>query len=154
MFNRFLTESQAHQEVSLWEAGRERIIDLRISPLKGENGLTSGRIVIWRDLTENRQKDETLRRQLDELTLLSQAISLTASSKDITSALQKVCAAAARYFQSPQAAVAVLDQKCTAAEVIAEYCAPSRPSAIGIKIPAAENPSIAYILEHKSPLAI
>jgi GAF domain-containing protein len=38
--------------------------------------------------------------------------------------------------------------------VIAEHRAPDRPSALGLLIPVTGNPSMTYILEHKTPLAI
>jgi signal transduction histidine kinase/putative methionine-R-sulfoxide reductase with GAF domain len=97
---------------------------------------------------------EETQRRLHEATLLSNVIALTTSADDLSSALNQVCAEVAQFFQAPQAGFALLDRDNTSAEIIAEYRAPGRSSAIGIRIPVADNPSMAYILEHKQPLAV
>jgi PAS domain S-box-containing protein len=93
-------------------------------------------------------------RRLQEVTLLSRVISLTASATNPEAAWQGICAEVAHFFRVPQAAFALLNPQRTAAEVIAEYHEPHRPSALGLRIPVAENPSMAYIMAHKTPLAI
>ncbi len=65
-----------------------------------------------------------------------------------------MCTELARFFQVSQAGFALLNPQRTTAEVIAEYRAPGRPSALGLLIPVADNPSMAYILKHKTPLAV
>jgi signal transduction histidine kinase len=97
---------------------------------------------------------EETQRRLREATLLSNVIALTTSADDLSSALNQVCAEVAQFFQAPQAGFALLDRENTSAEIIAEYRAPGRSSAIGLQIPVAGNPSMAYILEHKQPLAV
>lgn len=97
--------------------------------------------------------DETQRR-LREVTLLSTVITLTASATDLPSALSQVCAEVAAFLQAPQAGFALLNSEGTSATIVAEYGAPGRPSALGLEIPAAGNPSMTYILENKIPLAI
>lgn len=97
---------------------------------------------------------ENIQSRLREVTLLSNVISLTASAKDLTAALQKICREVGGYFKSPQVGVAFLQPGGEYAEVIAENSSQDRPSAIGTLIPVKNNPSMAYILEHKTPLPV
>ncbi len=97
---------------------------------------------------------EEMQRRLKESTLLSEVITLTASSTDLISALQQVCARIAHFFSAHQAGFALLDEQCVTAEVIAEYRSPGRSSALGLRIPVGDNPSMAYVLEKKLPLAV
>lgn len=97
--------------------------------------------------------DETQRR-LHEITLLSEIISLTASAVDLPSALSQVCRKVACFLNGKQAAFARFDPDSDEAEVIAEYLGEDHPSALGIKIPTANNPGWDCLLEHKKPLAI
>lgn len=103
---------------------------------------------------ENARLYTEARRRLQEVALLSRVISLTASATNLQEAWHEICAELARFFQVPQVAFALLNPERTSAEVIAEYRDPDRPSGLGIRIPVAENPSMAYILAHKAPLAI
>ncbi|MCS7222005.1 MAG: GAF domain-containing protein [Anaerolineae bacterium] len=103
---------------------------------------------------ENAHLYDEARRRLQEVTLLSRVISLTASATNLREAWQEICAELARFFRVPQATFALLNPERTSAEVIAEYRDPDRPSGLGIRIPVADNPSMAYILAHKAPLAI
>lgn len=103
---------------------------------------------------ENVRLYEETYNRLREVTLLSHAITLTATADDLISALEELCAELARFFATPQAACALLNAERTEAEVVAEYCAPGRPTAAGSVFPVAGNPSMQYILEHKVPLAI
>ena len=103
---------------------------------------------------QNARFFEETRRRLEEVTLLSKVITLTASAVDLPSALNQVCSEVAHFFKSPQAAFALLNPAGTAAEVIAEYQAADHPGVLGLQIPVAGNPSMSYILEHKVPLAI
>ena len=97
---------------------------------------------------------EETQRRLDEATLLGKVITLTTSAGDLSSALSQVCSEVALFFQAPQAAFALLNRDGTAAEIIAEYRAAGRSSALGLQIPVAGNPSMAFILENKLPLAV
>ncbi len=93
-------------------------------------------------------------RRLQEVTLLSQVITQTASAEDLPSALSHICADVANYLKSPQAAFALLNAEGTESEVVAEYRGEGRPSALGVKIPVENNPSMQIILEQKKSLAI
>jgi GAF domain-containing protein/CheY-like chemotaxis protein len=97
---------------------------------------------------------EETQRRLNEATLLGKVITLTTSAGDLSSALSQVCSEVALFFQAPQAAFALLNRDGTAAEIIAEYRLAGRSSALGLQIPVAGNPSMAFILENKLPLAV
>lgn len=93
-------------------------------------------------------------RRVREVTLLSRMISATALAEDLQTAMEHVCAELAHFFGAPQAAFALLNPEGTAAQVIAEYRRPDRPSGLNEVIPVEGNPSMAYVLEHRQPLAI
>ena len=101
-----------------------------------------------------RRAEAEIQGRLQEMTVLSQVTTAIASAVDMTGALQNVCTELARFLQVPQSSFAILNPQCTTAEVIATYQPPDSPSAIGAVIPVTDNPSMAYVLEHKAPLAI
>jgi two-component system cell cycle sensor histidine kinase/response regulator CckA len=110
--------------------------------------------VVARDITERKWAEVEVQRRLQEMTLLNQVTTVIASAADMTDALYNVCAELARFLQVPQADFATLNPQRTAAEVIADYHPPESPSAMGVVLPVEDNPSMAYVLEHKAPLAM
>lgn len=103
---------------------------------------------------ENANLYEQTYNRLRKVTLLSQAIRLTATAGELNSALEDLCAEMARFFDTPQAACALLNDDRTEARVVAEFRASNRPPAAGTVFPVDGNPSMQYILTHKVPLAI
>ncbi|MBN1537551.1 MAG: GAF domain-containing protein [Anaerolineales bacterium] len=103
---------------------------------------------------ENARLFSETQRRLSEVTLLSQVITQTASSDDLPSALNDICADVAHYFNAPQAAFALLNTEGTQAEVVVEFRDESRPSALGAVIPVENNPSMQNILAQKKTIAI
>ncbi len=103
---------------------------------------------------QRKQAEAEIQRRLQEAIVLSQVTNAIALAVDTTDALHNVCAELARFLQVPQASFAILNPQRTAAEVIATYQPPGSPSTIGVLLPVTENPSMAYILEHKAPLTI
>ncbi|MDQ7028696.1 MAG: GAF domain-containing protein [Ardenticatenia bacterium] len=93
-------------------------------------------------------------RHVREITLFSRITAATAAAEDLRSAMEQVCAELAHFFGAPQAAFALMNTERTAAHVIAEYRMPDRPSGLGEVIPVEGNPSMAYMLKHRRPLAI
>ena len=104
----------------------------------------------WQQAAQNLRLD----RRLQEIHLLSKVIKLTAYATDTVEVLTQVCTELARYMGCPQAAFALINEKRTSATVVAEYVGSDRPSAMGAEIPLENNPSMAYILEKKSPLVV
>ncbi|HDQ72125.1 MAG TPA: PAS domain S-box protein [Chloroflexi bacterium] len=111
-------------------------------------------ISIVRDVTSRVKAAEEIRRRNRELTLLNRVISAATSSLDVTHILEVACRELALTLDLPQAAAALLDAKQTQSTVVAEYLEPGRPSALGNRIPVADNPSLTYVLTHKLPLRI
>ncbi len=97
---------------------------------------------------------EETNRRLQEVTLLSRVIAATASAEDLPVALQEICEELAHFLQLPQVAFALLDEERTEARIIAEYREPGRPQTLGTVISVHTTPSMAYVLNHKAPLAI
>jgi len=102
----------------------------------------------------HRRAEAEIQGRLQDVTALSRVTTAIASAVDMTGALQNVCTELARFLRVPQSSFAILNPQCTTAEVIATYQPPDSPSVIGVVIPVTDNPSMAYILEHKAPLAI
>lgn len=103
---------------------------------------------------ENARLFSEIQRRLQEVTLLSQVIAQTASSEDLPSALNHICADVANYFNAPQAGFALINAEGTQAEMVAEFCSEGRPSVLGEVIPVIDNLAMEFILAHKKPLAI
>lgn len=97
---------------------------------------------------------EETQRRLEEVTLLSRVITLTATANDMSSALNQLCQEVAHFFKADQAGFALLNRDRIQAEVIAEYRSEGKPSALGLHIPVYNNPSMDYILSQKRSLAI
>ena len=123
-------------------------------PILDSEGYLLGYRGLNKNITERKRAQAETQRHLQEMTLLSQVTTAITSAVDVTDALHNVCAELARFLQVPQAGFAILNSERTAAEVVADYHPPGSPSAIGVALPVAGNPSMAYILEHKAPLAV
>ena len=103
---------------------------------------------------ERARSESDTRRRIEEITLLNRVTTMIASANDLEGALQHVCVELADYLQVPQAGCAILDASQQSARVIADVHPPGAASALDVTIPVQENPSMAYILEHKTALAI
>ncbi len=93
-------------------------------------------------------------RRLKHVTLLTRITTLIATATNMTDALQHVCSELAHYLRVPQAGFAILDSERTTAEVIADHHPPGSPSAMGATLPVHGNPSMEYILRHRTALAV
>ena len=119
-------------------------------------GATSGLMGHYGQRRARQQAAQNLEldRRLQEINLLSKVIELTAYATDTVEVLTQVCTELAQFMGCPQAAFALINEKRTSATVVAEYISSDRPSAMGAEIPLENNPSMAYILEKKSPLVV
>jgi GAF domain-containing protein len=97
---------------------------------------------------------EEIVRRNRELTLLNRIIAASAASQEISSILETVCRELALAFDVPQSAAALFTREKTEAVVVAEYLAEGRPTSLGEIIPAVDNPSSQYLLQHRKPLVI
>lgn len=71
LIERYRLVHEAHDEVTTDTGGASLSFDLRISPLYDRHGRLTGRIVVFRDITERKQVAEALRRQNEELAALA-----------------------------------------------------------------------------------
>jgi PAS domain S-box-containing protein len=62
---------EAHDELTTGEGAASRSFDLRISPLYDRHGRLTGRIIVFRDITERKHVAAALRRQNEELAALA-----------------------------------------------------------------------------------
>jgi PAS domain S-box-containing protein len=69
LIERYRMVHEAHDELTVDEDSRA--LDLRISPLYDRHGRLTGRIIVFRDITERKQADTALRRQNEELAALA-----------------------------------------------------------------------------------
>ena len=126
-----------------------------IDDLKAELDAARRRIAQLESAGIERARNENdARRRIAEITLLNRVTTLITSAQDLEDALRRVCAELADYLQIPQAGCAILDPSRQSARVIADVHPAGATSALGVTIPVQDNPSMAYILEHKIPLAI
>jgi len=139
---------------NLTKDGREVVLLTNGVPILDSEGNLLGYRGVDKDITARKRAEAEIQRRLQEMTLLSQVTTVITSAVDMTDALHNVCAELARFLQVPQAGFAILNPERTAAEVVADYHPPSSSGAIGVVLPVAGNPSMAYILEHKAPLAV
>jgi anti-anti-sigma regulatory factor len=93
-----------------------------------------------------------LQQRLDHTLVLNRVIGAAASALDRDVVLRTTCRELALAYHVPQAAVALCDQAGEALVVSAEYCAPGRVSALGERIPVANNPITQYVLDQRVPM--
>jgi diguanylate cyclase (GGDEF)-like protein/PAS domain S-box-containing protein len=119
-----------------------------------EDGVLIGSVLVFLDISETKRVEAELEQRLRETLLLNRVIAAAASSQDPASVLTTICEELARAFDLPQAAFALLDDEQANLVVVAEYCAPGRPAAIGVRIPIAGNATTQYVLEQRVPITI
>ncbi|NNJ09568.1 GAF domain-containing protein, partial [Chloroflexales bacterium ZM16-3] len=90
-------------------------------------------------------------RTVRETLLLNRVIAAAATESDITKVLSVVCRELATAFDVPQAACGLLDEEQTELTVVAEYCAPGRPSGMGAIIPVAGNALTEAVIASRAP---
>ncbi|MDX9955474.1 MAG: transporter substrate-binding domain-containing protein [Anaerolineae bacterium] len=111
--------------------------------------------VIW-SITLRRQvmlRTRDLQMRHQELALLNRIIMTAASTLDVPRVLEVLCRELALALKLPQVAASLVLIDKDYVEIVAEYCEPGRPSALGDRIPITV-PSTTYLLEHKKPLVI
>ncbi|MCA9931035.1 MAG: PAS domain S-box protein [Anaerolineales bacterium] len=134
--------------------GRILTVTKNVDLLRDGTGQIIGGIESIEDITERKQLETKLRRQLQEEELLQQVLALTTSNNEFVEILTHICEKLSRFYELPKSAFALLNPEQTQAEVITEYCAPGYPSSIGAIIPVENNASMSYLLDQRAPLAI
>ena len=101
---------------------------MTISPVKDEDGQISRFVAIKENITDRKELELKLRRQLKEEEVLRQVVSLTTSKNEFPEIIAVICEKLAQFFNVPSCAFALLDEESMFVDVIAEYI---DPTAIG-----------------------
>lgn len=127
---------------------------LTITPITNEAGEIIQFVGVGEDITDRKQMEKRLRRQLKEEGFLQDITFLAASQQNLDEILTGICERMAWFYDVPKAAVAFFNEQKTEARVTVEFRDESQPSSIGAVIPVANNPSMEHLITHKTPLAI
>lgn len=119
-----------------------------------KDGELSGAVLVFRDMSQQREMEAELERQVRDTVLLNRVIAAVTSTSDTTTILTILCTQLAYALNLPQAACALLNPEKTNLTVVAEYLEKGRISALGAVIPVENNPATEYVLAHKRPLAV
>jgi PAS domain S-box-containing protein len=132
----------------------ERTVESHYSPLRDEHGAIIGGLGIIRDISERKRIERELQHQLRETLLLNRTIAAATSAREPNQILTVVCAELAAMMSLPQAAATLLTEDQSELEVVAEYCAPGRLSAMGMRIPLAGNEASQYVITSRRPIVL
>ncbi len=128
--------------------------EMTITPVRGDDGEINHFIAVKQDISDRVLAEEETRRRNQELTLLNRVIAAASSTLEPEPILEIICGELAAAFGVPQAAATLLRESGDELEVVAEYLAEGRPSALGAVIPLEGNPATQHVLETKAPLAV
>ncbi|HMP38963.1 MAG TPA: ATP-binding protein [Roseiflexaceae bacterium] len=104
------------------------------------------------DVTARKQAEAELARGLHETTVLNRVFAATASALEPNQILSILCRELAQALALPQAAFALLRPETDDLVVVAEYCAPERPAALGTIISISGNPATQHVITHREPV--
>jgi signal transduction histidine kinase/sensor domain CHASE-containing protein len=105
-------------------------------------------------LVEQEEARKELQQNLRKTTLLNRVIATATATRDPNRVMELVCEELGKAFDLPQVALALLNDDTRYSRVVAEYCAPGHPSALGIVIPVEGNPLTEYIIETQESVYI
>ncbi|GAB4543895.1 MAG: hypothetical protein Fur002_16640 [Anaerolineales bacterium] len=103
---------------------------------------------------ERARAEEELRLQLRESHLLNRVIAAATSTMEITRVLEIVCREMSQYLNVPQSAFALRQDNRDEMQVVAEYAAPGRVSAMGLSFNISGNVINEYVVNNKSPFVV
>jgi PAS domain S-box-containing protein len=146
VIQRYRTTLSAEEDLTITLLDKPHVLALRIAPLYDRRGARRGRLIVWRDVTEQRRIAGELERQLRETLLLNRAIAATTSALDPQVVLQTICEELCNALGVPQASVTLLSEDRAALEVIAESTPDQSRSAIGSRVPLHESPDTHAVL--------
>jgi len=96
LIQRYRDVTEAQDEVMIELAGERRWYDLRLSPLRGRRDRLSGRLIVFRDVTERKLADEALRAQKQLFESLVAVARATTEQPSLQATLQNVLDVSAR----------------------------------------------------------
>ena len=82
LVERYRDVAEAREEFVLGEGEAQHCFDLHISPLYDRGGRLTGRLVVWRDITERKRAEEALQRQREELQIILDSVPALIFYKD------------------------------------------------------------------------
>lgn len=105
----------------------------------------------WGHIIERKRAEEKIRRRNRELALLNRVIAASATSLEPEEVLETACRELALAFEVSQATATLLNEKKTAARVVAEYLVKGPSVILHSSIPVAGNPLFQHLLTNKTP---
>ena len=123
--DRYRDVQQATDEISLGEGERRRVYDLAISPIRAKRGRLLGRVILLREITERKQTQEALHRQIAKLQALHE-IDQAIATLDLETCLRTIVEHARTLFATDMIAILLL--KVDRLQLVAEQgLAPEGP---------------------------
>jgi PAS domain S-box-containing protein len=138
----------------------DEVFGLSVLPAGAQDYLVKGQVEGYvvvhaiRYAIERQRAQEEIRRRNRELSLLNQVIAACATDMEVETMLDIACRELAVAFEVPRATAMLLNEKKTSIQVVAEYRAEGRASALGLTFPVARNPLVQHLLQYEGPLII
>jgi PAS domain S-box-containing protein len=76
LIERYRAENSAQGEVVLKREGLERILDVRVSPVHDDRGHLSGRVIVFRDITDRKRAEQKIQAQNEALIEANEELAL------------------------------------------------------------------------------
>ncbi|RPI86877.1 MAG: GAF domain-containing protein [Chloroflexi bacterium] len=115
------TNADSNSDLSFHHLSNFRFYNLRIVPLFGRKQQRLGRMILIQDFTEQKKKEDTQKRRIDELAALHSALIDITASRDIYSLMTKITEGAVEMVQALGASLYRLDKKRGVMECTVNY---------------------------------
>jgi PAS domain S-box-containing protein len=133
--------------------GRYLPVSYTLDPIFNDGQFT-GAVLVFRDISAYKRSQEEREQQLRETLVLNRVIAAATSSLDLNTVLKTICKELALFFDLPQAAFGLLNEKRDQLTIVAEYLTAGRLPALGTVIPIENNPATQEVITSKKPLVI
>lgn len=126
LIERYRDTAELVEELEVGEGATRRVFELRLAPLADRRGRHSGRLIVWRDITERKQLEAALQRHYqravaarERLTMLYQAAqALSRASLDPDQVYAELHRATARLMRCEVFAITLIDTARQEAEEV------------------------------------
>lgn len=119
--------TDGHCEVELGEGKNRRTYDVRISSLRVQGPQPQGRLVVMRDVTENKRAQEEIHRRAEELSALYEITRDLGAGQELPELLQSVAQRAAELLGATGAGIYLYDPEHRELEIAVRYGAAVKP---------------------------
>lgn len=133
--------------------GRPIPVSFYLDPMMQDGGFL-GAVLVFRNITAQKRAEAERERKLQEILLLNRVIATATSSLDLRAVLHTICQELAHFFNLPQAAFALLNDKKDHLTIVAEYLEEGRIPALGTVIPVDNNLATQEVLRTHKPIVI